>query len=48
MVYVESSRPVEGFTRNTFTAMVEGIGEPAIEAGLAGAGEFDAGIRALH
>ena len=50
MVYVDSSRPhlVEGFTTNTFTAMVEGIREPAIEAGLIEPDDFDAGIRALH
>lgn len=36
MVYVDSSRPqwVEGFTRNTFTAMVDGVREQALAAGL--------------
>ncbi len=31
-VYVDSGRPglVEGFTKNTFTAMVEGVGERAL------------------
>jgi SAM-dependent methyltransferase len=50
MVYVDSSRPglVDGFTRKTFTAMVEGVRDSAIEAGLADAAVFDAGIRALH
>jgi SAM-dependent methyltransferase len=50
MVYVDSSRPelVEGFTKKTFTAMVEGVREPAIAAGLAEAEAFDAGIRALY
>ena len=50
MVYVDASRPalVEGFTRNTFTAMIEGVREPAIEAGMVEAERFDAGIRALH
>jgi hypothetical protein len=50
MVYVDSSRPrlVDGFTRNTFTAMIEGVREPAIEAGLADASSFDAGIRDLY
>ena len=35
MVYVDSSRPgwVEGFTKNTFTAMVEGVREQALAAG---------------
>ena len=50
MVYVDSSRPelVEGFTKKTFTAMVEGVREPAIAAGLAEPEAFDAGIRALY
>ena len=36
MVYVDASRPelVDGFTRRTFTAMIEGVREPAIAAGL--------------
>ena len=36
MVYVDASRPdlVDGFTRKTFTAMIEGVREPAIDAGL--------------
>ena len=36
MVYVDASRPdlVDGFTRKTFTAMIEGVREPAIAAGL--------------
>jgi len=50
MVYVDSSRPdlVDGFTRKTFTAMIEGVREPAIAAGLTDAAGFDAGIRDLH
>jgi SAM-dependent methyltransferase len=50
MVYVDSSRPdlVDGFTRRTFTAMIEGIREPAIAAGLIDPEHFDAGVRALH
>ena len=50
MVYVDSSRPdlVDGFTRKTFTAMVEGIREAAIKAGLTEATALDAGIRALY
>ena len=49
-VYVDASRPqlVEGFTRRTFTAMIEGVREPALEAGLIDAARFDAGVRALH
>ena len=50
MVYVDSSRPelVDGFTRKTFTAMIEGIREPAIAAGLIEPSSFDAGVEALH
>ena len=50
MVYVDASRPdlADGFTRKTFTAMVEGIREPAIAAGLIGREHFDAGVRDLH
>jgi SAM-dependent methyltransferase len=50
MVYVDASRPdlVEGFTRKTFTAMIEGIREPAINAGLIGPELFDQGIAALY
>ena len=50
MVYVDASRPdlVDGFTRKTFTAMIEGIRAPAIEAGLIEPESFDAGVRDLH
>jgi SAM-dependent methyltransferase len=50
MVYADSSRPalVEGFTRRTFTAMIEGVREPAIKAGIVEPELFDAGIRALY
>ena len=50
MVYVDASRPdlVEGFTRKTFTAMIEGVREAAIGAGLAEPEAFDAGVRDLH
>ena len=43
MVYVDSSRPmlVEGFTKNTFTAMIEGVRQPAIDAKLMSAADFD-------
>ena len=49
-VYVDSSRPqlVEGFTRKTFTAMIEGVRGPAIAAGLIEPARFDAGIRDLY
>jgi ubiquinone/menaquinone biosynthesis C-methylase UbiE len=50
MVYVDSSRPdlVDGFTKKTFTAMIEGIREPAIAAGLIEPETFDAGVHDLH
>jgi ubiquinone/menaquinone biosynthesis C-methylase UbiE len=50
MVYVDSSRPdlVERFTKKTFTAMIEGVREPAIAAGLMESARFDAGIRDLY
>lgn len=50
MVYVDASRPalVDGFIRRTFTAMIEGVREPAIDAGLITPDRFDAGIAALR
>jgi SAM-dependent methyltransferase len=50
MVYVDSSRPglVDGFTRRTFTAMIEGVRESAIAAGIINPQAFDAGVRDLH
>jgi SAM-dependent methyltransferase len=50
MVYVDSSRPelVDGFTRKTFTAMIEGVRESAIAAGLTDPESFDAGVQDLH
>jgi SAM-dependent methyltransferase len=49
MVYVDSRRPdlVDGFTRKTFTAMIEGVREPAVAAGLIEPQTFDAGVQAL-
>ncbi len=50
MVYADASRPqlVEGFTKLTFTAMVEGVRAPAIAAGMMTADEFDAGVADLY
>ena len=50
MVYVDGSRPdlADGFTRKTFTAMIEGIRGAALSAGLVTAEAFDAGVRDLH
>jgi len=49
-VYADAGRPawVEGFTRNTFTAMVEGVREDVLRAGLMDAAAFDRGIAALQ
>ena len=49
MVYVDSSRPelVEGFTRNTFTAMVEGVRDEALAAGLVDPEGWARGIAGL-
>ena len=43
MVYVDSSKPafVDGFTKKTFTAMIEGVRKSAIEAGLIERDMFD-------
>ena len=50
MVYVDPSKPelVEGFTKNTFTAMIEGIRASAVEAGLIDRPTFDLGVRDLY
>ena len=42
-VYVDDSNPdwVEGFTKNTFTAMIKGISEEAISKNLIGKKEFE-------
>ena len=50
MVYVDSSKPnlVEGFTKNTFTAMIEGVRASALEAGIVDEDTFDKGIRDLY
>ncbi len=50
MVYVDASRPqlVDGFTKKTFTAMIEGVRETAIAEGLVDAAVFDQGIRDLY
>ncbi len=50
MVYVDASRPAlaEGFTRKTFTAMVEGVGGQAVGQGLMDAAQWAAGIGDLR
>ncbi|MEM9767078.1 MAG: methyltransferase domain-containing protein [Cyanobacteria bacterium P01_D01_bin.71] len=50
MVYVDSSKPqlVEGFIKNTFTAMIEGVRESSIHAGLIDEETFDSGVQDLY
>ena len=50
MVYVDASKPhlVEGFTKNTFTAMIEGVRENALNDGIISGADFDRGIRDLY
>jgi SAM-dependent methyltransferase len=50
MVYADAGRPelVDGFTRRTFTAMVEGVRESALAAALIEPAVFDAGVRDLY
>ncbi|MBA7476146.1 2-methoxy-6-polyprenyl-1,4-benzoquinol methylase, mitochondrial [subsurface metagenome] len=50
MVYVDASRPdlVEGFTRLTFTAMVEGVGNYVVSRGAMSREDWEQGVRDLH
>ncbi len=50
MVYVDSSKPelVDGFTKKTFTAMIEGVRQLAIEEGIIDPATFDKGIKDLY
>ncbi len=50
MVYVDAGKPmlIEGFTRNTFTAMIEGVREAALAAGIIDRNTFDKGIEDLY
>ena len=43
MVYVDSSKPdlVEGFTKKTFTAMIEGIRKSSLDSGIMSEADFD-------
>lgn len=49
IVYVDDSKPemVEGFTRNTFTAMIKGIAEEAIAQDIINKDEFEEGVKDL-
>jgi SAM-dependent methyltransferase len=48
-VYADASRPelVEGFTLNTFTAMVEGVRDAVLDVGLSTPERFERGIAGL-
>jgi ubiquinone/menaquinone biosynthesis C-methylase UbiE len=50
MVYADASRPelVDGFTKKTFTAMIEGVRDPALDAGIISRADFDKGIEDLY
>lgn len=50
MVYVDSSKPdlVEGFTKKTFTAMIEGVRDSALGGGFIEEDVFDQGISDLY
>jgi len=50
VVYVDASRPqlVEGFIKNTFTAMIEGVREDAIQQGIVDSSTFEKGIADLY
>lgn len=50
MVYVDDSRPnlVEGFTKNTFTAMIEGIADTAVSKKLISRKQMNNGIKDLY
>lgn len=50
MVYVDASRPelIEGFTKNTFTAMIEGVREKALTSGIIDETTFDQGVSDLY
>jgi hypothetical protein len=50
MVYVDSTRPdlVEGFSKRTFIAMVEGVRDKAFSSGLIDERTWEKGIRDLY
>ena len=50
VAYADASRRawVDGFTRKTFTAMIEGVREATLSAGLIAAEAFDAGVSDLR
>ena len=50
MVYADGSRPdlIRGFTRLTFTAMVEGVGDNAVSRGMMSREDWERGIHDLY
>ncbi len=50
MVYVDAGKPglVEGFIKNTFTAMIEGVGDTAVKKGIICKENFVHGIQDLY
>ncbi|MHB8059617.1 MAG: methyltransferase domain-containing protein [Gaiellaceae bacterium] len=50
LVYVDDSRPdlIEGFSKSTFIAMVEGVREQALELGLIDEASWDKGIADMY
>lgn len=50
MVYMDANLPqlVEGFIKNTVTAMIEDVGKKAIEQGIVDSLTFEKGIKDLY
>ena len=50
MVYVDASKSelIEGFTKNTFTAMIEGIRDTAVASGMITSTAFEKGVKDLY
>lgn len=50
MIYVDATKPelVDGFIKNTFAAMIEGVRQSSIEADLIDGNTFDQGIEDLY
>jgi hypothetical protein len=50
MVYVDSNSPdyVEGFTKNTFIAMVEGVRDQSLGSGMIDEASWEKGINDLY
>ena len=50
MVYVDASKPdlIDGFTKKTFTAMIEGIKKESVSQNMISSERFDEGVRDLY